>query len=609
MRKRYEAVLAALPEIGPRPASALREVLRAGYGARDLRADVLAGVVVGIIALPLSMALAIASGVPPQHGIYTAIVAGAATALLGGSRTQVSGPTAAFVVVLAPVSAKFGLGGLLLATVMAGLFLVALGLARMGRLLQYIPYPVTTGFTAGIAVVIATLQLKDFLGLTVREMPEHFLDKVRALVEALPTLRASDLGVGAATLAVLLLWPRITKRIPAPLVALALGAVMAALGHHLLPDLEIATIGSRFSYLLGGEVRSGIPQLPPLPVLPWTLPGANGQPLTLSFALLRELAPSALAIALLGAIESLLSAVVADGMAGTRHDPDTELVAQGVGNLLAPFFGGFAATGAIARTATNIRAGGRSPVAALVHAAFVLLTVLVLAPILAWLPMASLAALLMLVAWNMSEVQHFTHVLRVAPKSDVTVLLTCFGLTVVFDMVVGVTAGIVLAALLFMRRMAEISGARVSEGQHPTLREPLPRGVVLYEIGGPLFFGAAQKAMSTLEEIAASVWVVILDVSAVPAMDATGLVNLESALERMAQARVLVIIAGLQAQPAKVLEKAGLGPREGLLALCPTLEAAIEVARNTARRGAPATPQEPPLALPEQEPRAHQGSR
>jgi sulfate permease, SulP family len=579
IKKRYESATAALPAIELRLASALRATLREGYARGDLQRDALAGVVVGIVALPLSMALAIATGVPPQHGLYTAIVAGGLIALLGGSRTQVSGPTAAFVVVLVPISSHFGIGGLLVSTMLAGVILVVLGAARMGRLIQFIPYPVTTGFTAGIAVVIATLQLKDALGLRVSSMPESYLGKVAALTRALPGAHLPELAIGAGTLAVLLLFPRVTKRVPAPLVALTLAALAAFALGRLAPELEVATIGRRFSYLDAGVTRPGIPRLPPLPLLPWTLPGGDGQPLVLSFDLVRALLPSAFTIAMLGAIESLLSAVVSDGMAGTKHDPDGELVAQGIGNIVAPFFGGFAATGAIARTATNIRSGGRSPIAALVHALFVLFAVLVLAPLLAYLPMAALAALLLLVAYNMSEVKHFMHVLRVAPKSDVLVQVTCFLLTVLFDMVVAVTAGVVLAALLFMRRMAEITDARLAGDHHAAVREPLPRDVLLYEIAGPLFFGAAQQAMSALDAIGRGTRVVILDVASVPAMDATGLVALESSLARLRQGRVLVILAGVQRQPGRVLAKAGIRPEEGQLALCPTVEAAITLAR------------------------------
>jgi SulP family sulfate permease len=299
----------------------------------------------------------------------------------------------------------------------------------------------------------------------------------------------------------------------------------------------------------------------------------------LSFELLRALVPSAFAIAMLGAIESLLSAVVADGMTGSKHDPDAELLAQGVGNALAPLFGGIAATGALARTATNVRSGARSPMAAFFHAGFVLAAMVSLAPILGRLPMSALAALLLIVAWNMSELKHFVHVVRVAPRSDVSVLLTCFGLTVLFDMVLAVSVGIVLAALLFMRRMAELSSVTLVGGRHAALSPPLPRSVVLYDIGGPLFFGAAQKAMSALEEIDASVRTVVLDVRDVPAMDATGLVNLESTVERLARHGVAVILGGVNPQPAGVLRKAGWRSEEGRLVICESFDDAIALAR------------------------------
>jgi sulfate permease, SulP family len=560
------------------PATALRRALDHGYTGKDLRADVLSGIVVGIVALPLSMALAVASGVAPQHGLYTAIVAGAVIAALGGSMVQVSGPTAAFVVLLAPISARFGLGGLVMASLLAGLILMLMGVLRLGGLIQFVPYPVTTGFTAGIAVVIATLQLKDFFGLTVAKMPERYLERVAALVRALPTLRWQDLSIGAFTLALLLLWPRITRKVPAPLVALSLAGLAAAALTHFVPGFTVATIRSRFSYQLGGQILQGIPQLPPLPVLPWHLPGADGKPLGLSFDLLRELAPSAFAIAMLGAIESLLSAVVADGMTGGSHDPDAELLAQGAGNLIAPFFGGIAATGALARTATNVRSGARSPLAAIFHSAFVLLSVLALAPVLGYLPMASLAALLLIVAWNMSEVKHFFHALRVAPRSDVLVLLTCFLLTVVFDMVVSVTVGVMLASLLFMRRMAEVSGVRLVD-QHPLLTG-LPKDVLVYEVAGPLFFGAAQKAMSALHRTPTGINVVLLDLSAVPAMDATGLVSLEAAVERLQALGVFVVLAGVQRQPLRVLARSGINRRRGRIAVFRSMDRAVAVARK-----------------------------
>lgn len=580
MPRRYEAPEGTPSTFPLRLGTALTSALRHGYGAKDLRADVLAGIVVGIVALPLSMALAVASGVPPQYGLYTAIVAGGVIAALGGSMVQVSGPTAAFVVLLSPISVQFGLGGLVLATLMAGFLLVGLGVGRLGSLIQFVPYPVTTGFTAGIAVVIATLQLKDFLGLSVVKMPEHYLERVAMLTRALPTLRWQDLAIGTFTLAVLLFWPKVTRKVPAPLVGLTLGALLGALLTHGLPGFEVATIGSRFHYEVGGVLRSGIPQLPPLPIVPWSLPGPNGRPLELSFELVRALAPSAFAIAMLGAIESLLSAVVADGMTGGSHDPDAELVAQGIGNIVAPFFGGIAATGALARTATNIRSGARSPLAAIVHSLFVLLAVLLLAPVLGYLPMASLAALLLIVAWNMSEAKHFVHALRVAPRSDVLVLLTCFGLTIVFDMVVSVTVGVLLAALLFMRRMAEVSGARIVD-QHPMIENGLPKDVLIYEVSGPLFFGAAQRAMNALHRTVSGASVVVFDLSAVPAIDATGLVSLESAVEHLRALGVFVILGGIQAQPLRALARSGIRNRHRKsLVVFRSMDRAFEAARR-----------------------------
>jgi SulP family sulfate permease len=539
----------------------------------------MAGIVVGIVALPLSMALAVASGAPPQHGLYTAIVGGAVIALLGGSTVQVSGPTAAFVALLAPVSARFGLGGLLLASLLAGLLLVIMGLARLGQLIQFIPYPVVAGFTAGIAIVIASIQVRDLLGLTFAGNPEHFADRIGEIAHALPGANFPDLAVGVFTLAILIVWPKFFPRVPSPLVALAWASLAAYLLHLVLPGFQVATVQTRFAYVSEGLVRPGIPQLPPLPMLPWHLPGPGGQPLVISMDLLRELMSPAIAIATLGAIESLLSAVVADGVSGTKHEPNAELVAQGIGNIVAPFFGGFAATGALARTATNIRAGGRSPFAAVVHSVFVLLAVIALAPLLGYLPMASLSALLLIVAWNMSEVRHVVHVLRVAPKSDVIVLLTCLLLTVVFDMVVSVTAGIMLAALLFMRRMAEVAQTRLmGPGIGDADDMQLPPGVVIYSIDGPLFFGAAQRAMSTLYQLGGHIRAVVLDLREVPVLDATGLVNLESALAKLRSRGALVVLLGVRSQPRAVLAKAGIQPAPDQLAMCEGLDEAVALA-------------------------------
>jgi sulfate permease, SulP family len=563
------------PAIPLRPASALRSVLAEGYGLRDLRADAVAGLVVGIVALPLSMALAIASGVPPQYGLYTAIVAGLVIGPLGGSRFQVSGPTAAFVVVLAPISANFGLAGLLLATAMAGVVLLVLAVARLGRLIEFVPYPVTAGFTAGIAVVIATLQLKDFLGLSPSEWPEHWVERVGALAGALPTARPPDLAVGIATLLVLVLWKRWNRTLPAPLAGLAFGALFAAALAWWRPDAAATTIDARFGSVVDGIVRPGIPRAIPLPIAPWSLPGPGGAPLPFTWDTLRALAPAAFTIAVLGAIESLLSAVVGDGMTRRKHDPDAELFAQGIGNLAAPFFGGFAATGAIARTATNIRAGARSPVSSVFHALFVLAAVLLLAPALGYVPMASLAALLLVVAWNMSEARHVSRMLRIAPRSDVLVLLTCFGLTVLFDMVVAVSAGVMLAALLFMRRMAEVADVRLVADPHRG-PNPLPTDAVLYEIAGPLFFGAAQKAMSALHTVAPGTRTVVLDMRSVPVLDATGLVNLDSTADRLAADGVALVLAGVQPGPLRTLGRAGWRTRRDHVSVRRSFEAGVE---------------------------------
>ncbi|HJS48100.1 MAG TPA: C4-dicarboxylic acid transporter DauA [Gemmatimonadales bacterium] len=565
-----------------RPAAALRESLAGGFGRAELRRDVLAGLVVGVVALPLSMALAIASGVPPQYGLYTAIVAGALIPLLGGSRTQVSGPTAAFVVLLAPVSARYGLAGLLLATLLAGALQVAFAALRMGQLIEFIPHPVTTGFTSGIAVVIASIQLADVLGLRlppIEDTPQRLVEVVRAL----PGWQWPELATALLTLLLLVTWPRVTRRVPSPLVALVVAAGAAWLASRWLPGFGVSTIGDRFTFDAGGgAVGRGIPGRPPTFALPWTMPGPDGSPLVPSLGLLRDLLPPAFAIAMLGAIESLLSAVVADGMAGTRHDPDAELLGQGLGNLAAPWFGGFAATGAIARTATNVRAGGRSPVAAVTHALFVLLAMLALAPLLAHLPMAALAALLLLVAWNMAEVENVAHILQVAPRSDALVLATCMLLTILFDMVVAVTAGVLLAALLFMRRMAEISGARLLQEGAPTPHGAVPAGVLLYEIAGPLFFGAAQKAMRSLHEIEGTMKVVVLDLGAVPALDATGLVGLESAVERLQKDHRQVVLTRVQPQPLEVLSRVNLDEKHAGVHFAPTLDAALELAGRLA---------------------------
>jgi sulfate permease, SulP family len=552
-------------------AVALRRALAAGYDGKVFRADLMAGVVVGIVALPLSMALAIATGVAPQHGLYTAIVAGAVVALLGGSKHQVTGPTAAFIVVLAPIVTKHGLSGLLTAGLMAGLMLLAMGLARFGKLIEFIPYPVTTGFTAGIATVIATLQIKDVFGLSIARMPDSYIEKIEALWAARAGASPADLGVAAGTLALLLLVPRLTRKVPSPLLAIAALSAVAYGLHRVMPGFTVATIGTRFHATIGGHAVAGIPPIPPPLAIPW-----GDTPL--SFELVRQLVPAAFAIAMLGAIESLLSAVIADGMTGKRHDPNAELVALGIGNILAPFFGGIAATGALARTATNVRSGARTPFAAVIHSAVVLLAILILAPLVAYVPMASLAGLLLLVAWNMSDTEHFVHMIKVAPKSDVVVMLTCYALTVFVDMIAAVSIGVVLASLLFMRRMAGSTQARVS-AMGDTERN-LPEKVVVYEIAGPLFFGAANRAMRALEILHSDVRVVVLALGSVPVIDGSGIVALESALSRLQTQRKFVIIAGPLPAPREVFDKARLEDHHENITFADDVDEAIAVARD-----------------------------
>ena len=545
----------------------LRKRLREGYTRRDFRADLFSSLVVGIVALPLSMALAIACDVAPQHGLYTAIIAGVICALLGGTRFQVTGPTAAFVVILLPIVHQHGLTGLLIAGMMAGVILVAMGLARLGRLMQFVPHPVTTGFTAGIALVIGLFQFKDVFGLkacspalTSGCMPrtEGTLEYLAAVWEARGAINPWDVGIAAATVGLLLYLPRVLKRIPAPLVALTTLSVAVVILDRLIPSFDATTIASKFHYTIDGVQHPGIPPLPPLPIIPWEAAGG------IDYHTIRELLPAAFAIAMLGAIESLMSAVVADGMSSTEHDPNSELIALGIANIVCPFFGGIAATGALARTATNIRAGARSPIASVLHSVFLLACTIALAPLVGYLPMAGLAGLLVIVARNMSEARHFVRLARIAPGADVMVMFTCFGLTVMFDMVIAVTVGVVLAALMFMRRMAVLTHAQLRTVADT--RFEVPKGVRIYELAGPLFFGAAKTAMEQLQIVGGNDHTMILAMQHVPTMDATGLVALESVLDRLYRSNVKVIFAGLAPEVAEILDRAGIKREPGKLA-------------------------------------------
>ncbi|WP_376697274.1 C4-dicarboxylic acid transporter DauA [Wenzhouxiangella sp. EGI_FJ10305] len=562
------------------PFTALIDSLRAGYGIDALKRDLMAGLTVGIVAIPLAMALAIAVGVAPQHGLYTSMVAGFLIALTGGSRFNISGPTAAFVVVLMPVVAEHGVGGLLLATMMAGTILLLMGLSGLGRLIRFIPYPVVVGFTAGIAVVIATLQIRDLLGLAATQGGGHFLEQLHGIVVALPSTRPQDLVVGLLTLAILLAWSRLKTAVPAPLVALLVAGVGAWLASRYWPGFDVVTIASRFSYELGESSGRGIPPVLPAFDWPWQLPGADGESLEFNFALLRDLMGPALAIAMLGAIESLLCGVIADGMTGTRHRPNAELVGQGIGNMVAPMFGGITATAAIARTATSVRFGAVSPVAGMVHAIVVLLAMLFFAGGLSLLPMASLAALLLIVAWNMSEAGHFIRIVKTAPRGDVAVLLTCFGLTVVFDMVVAVAVGVGLAAMLFIQRMAELTSTRQVSGTAAGLPSDLPPDMAAFRIRGPMFFGAAERALATLHRLEPEVRSVILDMREVPSMDMSAIVVFQSMLDQLRKGDVALIVTHAEPRIIAKLRRAGIRRTRGQLTFCRNSEQALRIARN-----------------------------
>ncbi|ONF43408.1 C4-dicarboxylic acid transporter DauA [Marinobacter lutaoensis] len=562
-----------------RIAHAFREAcLDERYDARRFARDAMAGVTVGIIAIPLAMALAIASGVAPQYGLYTACIAGFLIALTGGSRFSISGPTAAFVVILYPIAEQYGLGGLLLATFMAGLLLVLMAVMRLGRFIEYIPEPVTLGFTAGISVVIATLQVKDALGLPLAELPEHYWAKLAALAGALPQLDPMSLAVTLATLATLLLWPRLRTPVPAHLPAVLVGSGLALWLNGQGAGIE--TIGSRFSYLLpDGSTGAGIPPVLPEFAWPWQQPGPDGQPLGLSWDLVRALLPAAFAIAMLGAIESLLCAVVLDGMSGKRHSANSELLGQGLGNLVTPFFGGITATAAIARSAANYRAGAESPVAAMIHALVVLLALVSLAGVLAYLPMPAMAALLLMVAWNMSEAPKAWHLLRTAPRGDVWVFLTCFGLTVALDMVIAITAGVLLAAVLFMREVAQMTKVTdITESSRVT--PPLPEGWRVFKINGPLFFAAADRIFGELAERSQELRGFVLYLDGVTVLDGGGLSALTKLLASCRRSGTQVIIADLQFQPLRTLARAGVQPEPGLSRFCPTLESALALVRS-----------------------------
>lgn len=548
----------------------LAETLR-NYSSQAFTKDLIAGLTVGIVALPLAMAFAIASGVPPQAGIFTAVIAGFIIASLGGTKVCIGGPTGAFVVILYGIYAKYGVENLAICTIMAGIILLVMGFAGLGTMIKYIPYPVTMGFTCGIAVLIFSTQIKDFFGINVAKMPSEFVEKMRVLGEHAHTFQWPTLALAGSSLAIILLWPKSwQRRVPGSIVALVSATVAVALF-----NLPVETIGSRFG---------GIPQALPHPHIP-----------LISWQNIQQLIQPAFTIALLAAIESLLCAVVADGMTDDRHDPNTELIAQGVANVVCPLFGGIAATSAIARTATNIKSGARTPIAGMIHALTLLIIILAAAPLAKYVPLAALSAVLVIVAYNMGEWHHFTR-LRKWPKSDSAVFLAAFTLTVLVDLTVAVEVGMVLAAVLFIQRISEntqitaVDESTDHEGAHESLAgKEVPRGVMIYRVFGAFFFGAADKLETALKRANQQPDILILRMRTVVVMDASGLNALEDLYEKFRRKGKHLILSAPHTQPLLVMDNGGFLDRIGRENVCAHLDAALARAREILSPSTPPT--------------------
>ena len=523
------------------------------YSREKLMKDLIAGVIVAIIALPLSIALALASGVSPEQGLYTAIVAGFLVSALGGSKVQIAGPTAAFAAIVAGIVARNGMDGLAVATILAGILLVLMGLLRMGSMIKFIPYTITTGFTSGIAVTIVVGQLKDFFGVTFRNTPIETVEKMEEFISCFDTVNLWALVVGCIALAIQIVWPRFFKRVPASLVAVIATAAMVG-----LLKLPVNTIGDLYT-ISGGLPRFALPAL--------------------SYETVAAVLPDACTIAILAAIESLLSAVVADEMIGARHNSNMELVAQGVGNTASALFGGIPATGAIARTAANIKNGGNSPVAGMVHAVVLMLVLVLLMPYAALIPMPCIAAILFQVAYNMSGWRTVVKVVKTSPKSDIAVLVLTFFLTVVFDLVVAIAVGLTLACLLFMTRMADVAVVREWEYVEDTQDDqgrfkPVPAHVMVYEVTGPMFFGAADKIPHMDRKTDKSV--LILRMRAVPALDITALNGLRRLWEECCRQNIQMVFSHVNEQPMSVFQKSGLLDEVGRENFQPNIDAALD---------------------------------
>jgi SulP family sulfate permease len=552
------------------------------YSRSQFTSDVVAGVIVGVVALPLAIAFAIASGVTPDRGLYTAIIAGFLISALGGSRVQIGGPTGAFVVIVYGIVQKYGIDGLVVATIMAGVILIVLGVARLGAAIKFIPHPVVIGFTSGIAVIIFSSQVKDFLGLRMGEVPAEFIPKWRAFGANFHSVNPYTIGISLGALLIMVVWPRISRRIPGPFVALIATTLLANVLHF-----PVETIGTRF-----GAISASFPH----PVIPHV-----------TLAQVTGLVAPAFTIALLAAVESLLSAVVADGMIGGRHRSNMELVAQGVANIAAPIFGGMPATGAIARTATNVKNGGRTPVAGMFHALTLLFITLFFGRWAGSIPLATLAAILVIVAYHMSEWRTFRSELS-APKSDVAVLLTTFLLTVLIDLTVAIEVGMVLAAFLFMRRMAEVTNVSIvtreladgmegdeEDDPNSVRKRAVPRGVEVFEISGPFFFGAAEQFKDTLRHVARKPQVLIIRLRDVPAIDSTGLHALRELARSCKHDHTLLLLADVHAQPMFALARSDILEEIGETNLFGNLDDALDRAREFL--GLPAEPH-PPEATP-----------
>lgn len=527
------------------------------YTKQQFFKDVTAGIIVAIIALPLSIALAISSGVSPEQGLFTAIVAGFLISLLGGSRVQIGGPTGAFMVIVYGIVKQYGMDGLIASTIMAGIIMVILGLFKMGSIIKFIPYPITTGFTSGIALVIFSSQIKDFFGLQIGEVPAEFVLKWKMYIENFNTFNIESLALGILSLLIIIFWPKINKKIPGTLIALVASTLIASFF-----SLDVETIGSKF-----GHISSSLPA-PSLPQI--------------SFDAFKNLVAPAFTIAILGSVESLLSAVVADGMINGKHRSNMELVAQGIANVGSGIFGGIPATGAIARTVANIKNGGRTPVAGMVHAVVLLFILVTFMPLASMIPLSSLAAVLIIVAYNMSEWRAFKALFK-APKSDIFILMTTFLLTVFLDLVKAIEIGMVISALLFMKRMSDVAKIEeldLSQENFDLKADEMPENIQVYEVNGPFFFGAADKFMDTLKGIGSHVDFVVLGLEKVPAMDATAIQAFRIFIEICKKNKTRLVLHGIQTQPQEVLEKSELYEIIGSENIFDNLEDALEYVKR-----------------------------